>query len=55
MPVDQRCPYCGGLHYGQRFDDCPYIKLAVDEKATEEQRRNAIAWLDLWGKDKDAG
>lgn len=21
------CPHCGGLHYGTRYDDCPYLKL----------------------------
>lgn len=22
----QNCPNCGGLHYGTRFDNCPYTK-----------------------------
>ena len=39
------CPHCGGLHFGQRFDNCPYVKLAVDPTATEEQRTNASEWL----------
>ncbi len=42
-----KCPHCGGLHMGQRFDDCPYVKLAVDETATEEQQKNAAEWLRL--------
>lgn len=25
--VDERCPHCGGIHYGQKFDDCPYTPL----------------------------
>lgn len=41
----QRCPHCAGLHYGQRFDDCPYVKLANDPSATKEQRENANAAL----------
>jgi hypothetical protein len=41
------CPHCGGTHLGQRFDDCPYVKLVVDESATEEQRQNAGEWLRL--------
>ena len=40
-----RCPHCGSRHYGQKFDDCPYVKLADDETATPEQRRNAREWL----------
>lgn len=23
------CPHCGGIHYGQRYDNCPYLKLAA--------------------------
>lgn len=42
-----RCPHCGGVHWGQRFDDCPYLKLSTDETASEEQRRNATEWLRL--------
>lgn len=22
------CPHCGGVHYGTRFDNCPYPELA---------------------------
>lgn len=25
----QKCPHCGGEHFGQRFDDCPFIKKAA--------------------------
>lgn len=39
------CPHCGGLHLGQRFDDCPYIKILKDPAATEEQRTNARSWI----------
>ncbi len=42
-----RCPHCGGLHLGQRFDDCVYVRLASDQAATEEQRTNAAEWLRL--------
>lgn len=42
-----KCPHCGGEHWGQRFDDCPYIKLAVDMEASQEQRDNAAEWLRL--------
>jgi hypothetical protein len=42
-----KCPHCGGLHYGVRYDDCPYLKLATDKTATEEQRQNAANWLKL--------
>lgn len=45
--TNPKCPHCGGEHWGQRFDDCPYIKLAVDETATDEQRANAAEWLRL--------
>lgn len=48
-----KCPRCGGLHLGQRFDNCPYVKLAVDPNATEEQRTNAQSWLDLYAKEKE--
>jgi hypothetical protein len=44
----KRCPHCGGLHFGQRFDDCPYAKLARDPHATQEQRRNSQGWLDAF-------
>lgn len=20
----QKCPHCGGMHFGQRFDNCPF-------------------------------
>lgn len=39
------CPHCGGLHLGQRFDNCPYVKLITDEQASEEQKQNAREWL----------
>jgi hypothetical protein len=41
------CPHCGGTHWGQRFDDCPYVRLVADPNATEEQRTNAAEWLRL--------
>jgi hypothetical protein len=25
-----KCPHCGGQHWGQRFDDCPYVALLSD-------------------------
>jgi hypothetical protein len=40
------CPHCGGLHYGQRFDDCTYVNILKDPKSTTEQRKNAAAWLE---------
>lgn len=46
-PKDQKCPHCDGLHLGSRFDDCPYVDLANDMTATEEQRENAREWLRL--------
>jgi hypothetical protein len=36
-----KCPHCGGQHWGQRFDDCPYVALLSDLTATKEQRANA--------------
>jgi len=27
----KECPKCGELHYGQRFDDCPYEQLTPCE------------------------
>jgi hypothetical protein len=41
------CPHCGGQHWGQRFDDCPYVRLVSDKSATEEQKHNAAEWLRL--------
>jgi hypothetical protein len=40
-----RCPHCGGEHFGQRFDNCPYVRLLTDPEATDEQRKNAAATL----------
>ena len=40
-----RCPHCGGIHYGQRFDDCPYVRILADPNASEEQKNNAAEWL----------
>lgn len=40
-----KCPHCGGEHWGQRFDDCPYVRLLSDPSASEEQRLNAASWL----------
>lgn len=37
----QSCPHCGGQHWGQRHDDCPYVSLLADVTATEEQVQNA--------------
>jgi hypothetical protein len=48
----RHCPHCGGLHYGQRFDDCPYLKLVNDPNATEEQRANAKSFLDAHQRDE---
>jgi len=45
--INPKCPHCGGIHLGQRFDDCPYVKLVSDETATLEQRHNAAEWLRL--------
>ena len=45
-----RCPHCGGLHIGQRFDDCPYVKLADDPKASIEARANAAGILAAYRK-----
>lgn len=39
------CPHCGGQHWGQRFDDCPYVDLLTDPNATEEQKMNAAGIL----------
>lgn len=41
-----RCPHCGGEHWGQRFDECPFIKILADPNATEEERQNATATLE---------
>jgi len=35
------CPHCGGLHFGQRFDDCTFVRILADERSTPEQKRNA--------------
>lgn len=43
--MNKPCPHCGGLHFGQRFDDCPYVLLSTDTTATPEQRKNAAGWL----------
>ena len=45
--VERRCPHCGGLHFGQRFDDCTFVRLLADPSATDEQRINAQEALDL--------
>ncbi len=50
----ERCPHCGGLHFGQRFDDCVYVKLLDDPNATVEERANAQRWLDLETRDRAA-
>jgi hypothetical protein len=39
------CPHCGGLHFGQRYDNCPYVRILADPNSTEEQRKNAADWL----------
>jgi len=44
------CPHCGGLHFGQRFDDCPYVKLANDPEASIEARANAAGILAMFKK-----
>lgn len=44
---DPKCPHCGGEHWGQRFDDCPYVQILADPNASEEQRLNAAEWLRL--------
>ena len=49
--INPRCPHCCGIHLGQKFDDCPYVKLAVDPLATEEQRFHAAEWLRLQKED----
>ncbi len=41
----RRCPHCGGLHYGQRFDDCCFVRLVNDETADEDRRANARSIL----------
>ena len=43
------CPHCGGWHWGQRFDDCPYVRLLADPSATDEQRANAREILAIGG------
>jgi hypothetical protein len=48
----EKCPHCGGEHWGQAFDDCPYIVLRYDQSATEEQRRNAIDWIDSYQREQ---
>lgn len=46
-PIGQpKCPHCGGEHWGQRFHDCPFVKLVADQSATEEQRQNAASFLE---------
>jgi hypothetical protein len=40
----QKCPHCGGEHWGQRFDDCPYVKI-LNDNSTTEQRDNSEGWL----------
>jgi hypothetical protein len=41
------CPHCGGQHWGQRFDNCPYVELVDNPSATDEQKANARDWLRL--------
>ncbi len=41
-----KCPHCGGEHWGQRFDACPFVAIATDANATESQRTNAAATLE---------
>lgn len=50
--ICERCPHCGGLHFGQRFDDCVYVKMLDDPTATLEEKLTARAWLDLETKDR---
>ncbi len=52
--MNQTCPHCGGLHLGQRFDDCPYVKLVSDPTASQEQKRNAAEWLRLHREESKA-
>jgi hypothetical protein len=52
MSGQPKCPHCGGQHWGQRFDDCPYIELAVDPAATQEQRDNSAEGLRLWQEER---
>lgn len=40
------CPHCGGLHYGQRFDDCSFLKVLNDPSSTPEMKENAQGILD---------
>ena len=44
------CPHCGGQHWGQKFDDCPYVSLLQDSNATDGQRQNARDMLELEDK-----
>lgn len=41
-----KCSHCGGEHWGQRFDDCPYVNILKDSDSTEEQRRHATEALE---------
>jgi hypothetical protein len=54
MSGQPKCPHCGGEHWGQRFDDCVYVKLAHDQTASQEQRDNAAEWLRLWQEEHPA-
>jgi len=63
MPDNLRCPHCGGIHFGQRFDDCVYVQILHDPTSDAEQIANAKSHLeaqkieravDLHGGLKDA-
>ncbi len=28
------CPHCGGIHLGQRYDDCPFRKVSTTPQPT---------------------
>lgn len=41
-----KCPHCGGEHWGQRFDNCPFVNILADSQSTDEQRQNATETLE---------
>jgi len=42
----KKCQHCGGEHWGQRFDNCPFVSILAASDSTEEQRTNATEALE---------
>jgi hypothetical protein len=49
------CPHCGGLHFGQRFDDCPYLNSlpSIKEKVMISPTIGRVVWFRAGGVPTD--